>query len=63
MGDPDLSDDIWVKQTEAGRGIRVKDFWFCFMTGEVCSLARLSGTECRLWGEIDLTLNANSAAY
>lgn len=32
-----------------------------FMTEEICSLARLSGTEHSLWSEIDLTLNTNSA--
>lgn len=35
VGNPDLSDDIWAKQIEAGRGSRVKDTCFCFMTGDL----------------------------
>lgn len=52
-----LSVDIQTKQIEAGRGSRVKTFLVVFFyEDKICSLARLSGLERRLWSETHLTL-------
>lgn len=60
-GNQELSEDRWTTQVEAGKTSRVDVFGLLFYEEEMCSWARLSGTEHSFWHETDLTSNSNSA--